>query len=76
LGQWVVVIGSALVVPLGTAALEAVTLLPSDGLLDPERCLLGFPHPSTNNGWRVWQYTASRGTLRDEVAQWAAINPS
>lgn len=62
----------ALVVPLGTAAQSAVSLLIADGLLDRGRCLLGFPHPSGANGWRVRQYEARRETLSEELASWAA----
>jgi hypothetical protein len=76
LGPRVAMAGSALVVPLGKAAQDAVTLLTSDGLLNRERCLLGFPHPSGANGWRVRHYAARRETLREEVAHWAAMNAS
>jgi hypothetical protein len=68
LGPRMAMADSALVIPLGKAAQDAITLLISDGLLNRERCLLGFPHPSGANGWRVRQYTARRGFLREEVA--------
>jgi len=73
LGPRVAMAGSALVVPLGKAAQDAITLLTSDGLLDRERCLLGFPHPSGANGWRARQYAARREALREEVAHWAHL---
>ena len=72
LGARVAMAPRSLVVPLGTAAQDAVTLLMTDGLLDQERCLLGFPHPSGANGHRVGQYQANRRALRREVARWAA----
>lgn len=72
LGPRVAMASDALVIPLGKAAQDAVTLLTTDGLLDPGRCLLGFPHPSGANGWRVRQYAARQQTLRQEVAHWAA----
>ena len=76
LGPRVAMTAAALVVPLGKAAQDAVMLLTNDGMLDPERCLMGFPHPSGANGWRVRQYTARRETLHEEVARWAAMNAS
>ena len=48
----------ALVIPLGKAAQGALAFLAAEGLVDPARCLLGFPHPSGANGWRVRQYAA------------------
>jgi len=76
LGPRVAMAAGALVIPLGTAAQDAVMLPTADGLLDRGRCLLGFPHPSGANGWRVRQYTARRETLREEVAHWAAMTIS
>jgi hypothetical protein len=76
LGPRVAMGPAALVVPLGKAAQDAVTLLIADGLLDQGRCLMGFPHPSGANGWRVRQYMARRKTLHEEVAHWAAMNAS
>lgn len=61
----------ALVVPLGTAATEAVAYLVDCDLLDPERCLVGFPHPSGANGWRRRQYAGRRAELAATVATWA-----
>ena len=62
----------ALVVPLGKAAQSALAFLAAEGLVDPARCLLGFPHPSGANGWRVRQYAARRHHLAGEIARWAA----
>ncbi len=63
---------AALVVPLGKAAGEAVAFLAVEGLVDPARCLLGFPHPSGANGWRARQYAAMRPILTSEITRWAA----
>jgi len=76
MGPRVAMAAAALIVPLGKAAQDAVMLLTADGLLDRERCLLGFPHPSGANGWRVRQYTARRKALHDEVAHWATVTAS
>ena len=40
----------ALVVPLGKSVSRAVAYLTDQRLLDPHRCLAGFPHPSGANG--------------------------
>ncbi len=62
----------ALVVPLGKAAGDAVSLLAADGLADRDLCLAGFPHPSGSNGHRVRQYAANREALVGQVTRWAA----
>jgi hypothetical protein len=60
----------ALIVPLGNAAADAVGVLIGDGVVDPDRCLLGFPHPSGANGHRLNQFDARRWELATAVAQW------
>ncbi len=72
LGARVAMTPGALVVPLGKAAQDAVSLLAADGLVDPGRSLTGFPHPSGGNGHRVRQYAANRAALAEHVARWAA----
>lgn len=76
LGARVAMAPGALIIPLGTAAQEAVTLLAADGLLDPRRCLTGFPHPSGGNGHRASQYASRREALTASLAQWAARHNS
>lgn len=76
LGARVAMASGALVIPLGTAVQEAVTLLVADGLLDPRRCLAGFPHPSGGNGHRESQYASRREALSKSVAQWAVNQQS
>lgn len=72
LGARVAMAPAALVVPLGTAAGEAVEHLADHHLLDRQRCLLGFPHPSGANGWRLRQYTERRERLTVSVGDWAS----
>ena len=60
----------ALVVPLGNAAADAVGLLIAEGVIDPGRCLLGFPHPSGANGHRLAQFEARRVELATIVSRW------
>jgi len=76
LGARVAMTPDALVVPLGKAAQDAVSLLAADGLIDPGRSLTGFPHPSGGNGHRVRQYAANREGLAGHVARWAAMTSS
>ena len=76
LGTRVAMTPGALVVPLGKAAQDAVSLLAADGLVNPGRSLTGFPHPSGGNGHRVRQYAANRKALAGQVARWAATTVS
>lgn len=71
LGARVVMTPGALIIPLGTAAGDAVSLLAADGLADEGRVLTGFPHPSGGNGHRTRIYQANRAMLSSEVARWA-----
>lgn len=61
----------ALVIPLGTAAEDAVQVCVGSGVLSPARCLFGFPHPSGANGHRRRQFTERRDRLTEEVHRWA-----
>jgi hypothetical protein len=72
LGARIAMTPSALVIPLGKAAQDAVALLAADGLVTPGQCLIGFPHPSGANGHRARQYVANREALADQVGRWAA----
>jgi hypothetical protein len=76
LGARISMAPNALVIPLGKAAEEAVSLLTADGLVSSDRCLTGFPYPSPGNGHRVRQYAAHRAALIDQIARWAAAAAS
>jgi hypothetical protein len=65
-------VGQALIVPLGVAVQSALADLVNDGLLDPRRCLFGFPHPSGLNASGPARYRAERQRLTAAVAEWAA----
>jgi hypothetical protein len=69
LGARVAMAPDAVVIPLGKAAETAAAMLVADGLLEGHRCLLGFPHPSGANGWRVRQYRARQPELAARVAR-------
>ena len=65
----------ALIVPLGQAAADAVGLLVADGVIDAERCLWGFPHPSGANGHRHAQFERRRRQLQSAVTSWYVHQP-
>jgi hypothetical protein len=61
---------SALVVPLGKAVSRVLEYLVYAGLLEAERCLLNFPHPSGANGHRKRHFEANKAALRGTVMRW------
>ena len=67
LGSRVAMAKDAIIIPLGRAAQEGVQILVDRGLLEPGRCLFGFPHPSGANGWRLRQYQERRAELSERV---------
>jgi hypothetical protein len=70
LGAQLGMVRDALVIPLGRAAQDAVELLIDLNLLEEDRCLLGFPHPSPAFAGRLDQYRRNRRRLASEVATW------
>ncbi|HUY24585.1 MAG TPA: hypothetical protein VMV09_04690 [Candidatus Saccharimonadales bacterium] len=70
LGAQLGMVRDALVIPLGRAARDAVELLIDLNLLEEDRCLLGFPHPSPAFAGRLAQYRGYRRGLASEVATW------
>jgi hypothetical protein len=62
----------ALIVPLGKAVEECLSALISSGLLNPDRCLFGFPHPSGGNGHRKRLFEENRDVLKMKAASWFA----
>jgi hypothetical protein len=63
---------ASLVVPLGKAVGEVLQVLIRRGVLDRDRCLLGFPHPSGANAHRVRQFRERRNKMARLVRIWAA----
>ena len=66
---------AALVVPLGKAVGEAVDELTRSGRLDPERCVLGFPHPSGASPHRPRLYAERRQEMAQTVQKWFGSQP-
>lgn len=60
----------AIVIPLGRAVESALGLLIQAGKLDPRRCCLGFPHPSSANAHRLRQLAAAEASLRATLTRW------
>ena len=60
----------ALIVPLGKVASEVAEHLASRNMLDRRRLLVGFPHPSGGNGYRVRDYNKNRDALARGVREW------
>lgn len=57
----------AVFIPLGKGASEAVALLTQQGLIRPNRCLVGFPHPSGANGHAKRIFEAGRRDWRSQI---------
>lgn len=58
---------NALIVPMGTAVSGALAEL---AVTNPERCLIGFPHPSGQNGHGPKQFEANRSAMTETVQNW------
>jgi NTP pyrophosphatase (non-canonical NTP hydrolase) len=69
-------IPESLIVPLGDKVSEALHLLGAEGRLDLDRCLIGFPHPSGNNGHRMRKWAENRNSLERKAKRWFASHPS
>jgi hypothetical protein len=63
-------IPEALIVPCGEAVACALHHLVEKKLLQPDRCLFGFPHPSGANGHRKKFFSERKEQLRLAVANW------
>jgi hypothetical protein len=59
----------AVIVPLGKVAAEVVAVLQAERAIDPNRVVLGLPHPSGANGHRRAVYEAHRGYWRDLLSR-------
>jgi hypothetical protein len=63
-------IPDALIVPCGEAVDSALRHLSARKMIDPSRCLFGFPHASGANGHRKRFFNERRDQLRRMVADW------
>lgn len=68
-------IPDALVVPLGDRVDAAIAALAEADLIDPSRCLVGFPHPSGRNVSGDAKWETKRNQLKRKVTQWFRAHP-
>lgn len=72
LGPLLAAMPRALVVPLGKWASAGVLHLADQGIVDPKRILLGFPHPSGANGHRRPLFEQNAERMRQQLVSWFA----
>lgn len=72
LASYTELVPQALIVPLGKAVNDSFVRLIASGRVSQERVLVGFPHPSGSNGWRVRQFQRERARMAREVKAWSA----
>lgn len=67
LGSELRAIPQALIIPLGGASTQAVSHLSKICVIDEERCLFGFPHPSGANAHRLKQFRGKYGEMESKL---------
>ena len=60
----------AVIVPLGGSVSGMLRPLADAGIIEGNRCLWGFPHPSGANGHRVREFQERRAQLREQLWEW------
>ncbi|MBT2681033.1 hypothetical protein J7E38_18745 [Bacillus sp. ISL-35] len=58
---------NALVIPLGKSVEEIMRVYVSEGLLEENNILFGFPHPSGANGHRLQQFTSNKDKMKNTI---------
>lgn len=61
---------NALIVPLGKSVSDVLRIFVKDGLLEEDRCLFDFPHPSGANGHRKPQFEECKERHMNQVSNW------
>jgi hypothetical protein len=61
---------ACMVLPLGKAVESVLQYSTSKGLLDQDRILSGFPHPSGANGHRRKQFEQNKQSLQAQIGEW------
>jgi hypothetical protein len=64
-------IPKALIVPCGEMVTEALRYLERKGIVKEDRCLLGFPHASGQNGHRKRHFNERKEAMRLTVSSWS-----
>lgn len=70
LGPELAAVPSAILLPLGRAVQDALEILIAEHLVDPQRCCMGFPHPSGANVHRDRLFAQRRNALTRTLATW------
>ncbi|MBL0385997.1 hypothetical protein JJB07_04965 [Tumebacillus sp. ITR2] len=65
--EWKQLTHNPLLIPLGKSVADILATLIDEGVLDRERCLLGFPHPSGANGHRKTQFAQVKEQLQIQL---------
>lgn len=65
----------ALIIPTGVNVRRAVEQLVEQGLLDGDRVVSGFPHPSGGNGHRHRIFAENREAMKQHIAEYFAKHP-
>ncbi|WP_214828844.1 hypothetical protein [Exiguobacterium algae] len=65
----------ALIIPTGVNVRRAVEQLVERGLLDGDRVVSGFPHPSGGNGHRHRIFAENREAMKQHIAEYFAKHP-
>ena len=60
----------ALIIPLGKSSEEVLKYLISKNLIDKNKCLFGFPHPSGANGHRKKFFEANKEKMKETIKKW------
>ncbi len=63
-------VSDALVIPLGKSASSALQYLVKYDLIEVNRCLFGFPHPSGANAYRKKQFMQNQKQLEQTIIKW------
>jgi hypothetical protein len=65
----------AVTIPLGEVSGDAIKLLHKNKLINLDRCLFGFPHPSGANGYRRLKYDQGRKGWTEQLATFFQAGP-
>ncbi len=63
---------AALIVPMGDYVSEQLNQLIAEKVVDPQRVLSGFPHPSGANGHRKSRFEEHREALAKKAQAWCS----
>ena len=65
---------SKLIIPLGKTVSEILSQIKSDGKLNENILLDGFPHPSGANGHRKKQFQMNSSNMAKKIKDWKINN--